>query len=103
MRRLTDAACERLDVETPRIGLVDDPAYWGFCDPPGFIAYTWRMILCPKSACEYLAAHEACHLVHLNHTKSYWRLLERICPDTPRADRWLDANYNRVFGYGCSP
>ena len=34
---------------------------------------------------EYLAAHEVAHLVEMNHSARFWRVVQRICPDHERA------------------
>jgi predicted metal-dependent hydrolase len=49
---------------------------------------------------DYLAAHEVAHLVEMNHSHRYWRLLGRMCPATPRAKAWLDGHGTELHRYG---
>ena len=49
---------------------------------------------------DYLAAHEAAHLIEMNHSRRFWRLVERISPDVARAKTWLDAHGSDLHRYG---
>ena len=31
-------------------------------------------------AIEYVVLHEMCHLIHMNHSKSFWNLVEKNMP-----------------------
>jgi len=49
---------------------------------------------------DYLAAHEVAHLVEMNHSPRFWRVLRRICPDMERAKSWLDVHGIDLHRYG---
>jgi predicted metal-dependent hydrolase len=51
---------------------------------------------------DYLAAHEVAHLVELNHSPKFWRLLMRINPDCERAKAWLDVHGTDLHRYGAA-
>lgn len=44
----------------------------------------------PRWVLEAVVAHEFTHAVHLRHSDSFWALLRRVCPDTDRANAFLD-------------
>ncbi len=56
----------------------------------------------PRAAlrADYLAAHEVAHLVELNHSPRFWRLLKRLNPDCERAKAWLDTHGTDLHRYG---
>lgn len=62
---------------------------WGSCSPTGRISLNWRLIQVPPSVCDYVLLHELTHLAHLNHSKRFWRELERVCPWHREARAWL--------------
>jgi hypothetical protein len=57
-------------------------------------------VLAPRFVLDYLAAHEVAHLLEMNHSPRFWRLLGRICPDMERAKAWLDARGTDLHRYG---
>jgi predicted metal-dependent hydrolase len=51
---------------------------------------------------DYLAAHEVAHLVEMNHSARFWRLVEKLCPHVARARSWLDLHGTDLHRYGLS-
>ena len=54
---------------------------WGSCTPGGKIIMNTELIKASKGSIEYVIIHELCHLVHRNHGKAFFNLLNRILPD----------------------
>ena len=54
----------------------------------------------PPFVLDYLAAHEVAHLIEMNYSRRFWRLVERICPHMGRAKAWLDAHGADLHRYG---
>ncbi len=44
----------------------------------------------PRWVLEAVLAHELAHAFHLRHSRLFWSLLRRVCPDTDRANAFLD-------------
>ena len=93
---------QALDVKIRRISIRDQSSRWGSCNSAGVLSFSWRLILCPPFVLDYLAAHEVAHLVEMNHSARFWKLLRRICPATDDATRWLDAHGNALHRYGAA-
>jgi predicted metal-dependent hydrolase len=96
VRRYADA----LGVKFKRISVRDQSSRWGSCTSDGVLSFSWRLILAPPFVLDYLAAHEVAHLVEMNHSVRFWRLVARICPETDRAKAWLQAHGNELHRYG---
>lgn len=58
---------------------------WGSCSSDGNIMLNWRLIHFQPDIIDYVIAHEIAHLRELNHSKSFWRELDRILPGFERA------------------
>ena len=102
--RELEAASQRaaaaLGVTVKRISVRDQSSRWGSCSTTGVLSYSWRLILAPPFVLDYLAMHEVAHLVEMNHSPRFWRLVMAICPDVHRAKAWLDAHGNDLHRYG---
>lgn len=84
----------------PPITLKDTTTRWGSCSASGALNFSWRLILAPTEVLKYLAAHEVCHLVHMNHSARFWKLCRSICPETDGAEAWLKAHGLDLYRYG---
>lgn len=91
---------EQLDVKVKRVSVRDQASRWGSCSTTGVLSYSWRLILAPPFVLDYLAAHEVAHLVEMNHSRAFWRIVGRICPNTARAKTWLDNHGADLHRYG---
>jgi hypothetical protein len=102
-RDLTKAAqhyADVLNVKVKRISIRDQSSRWGSCTSAGAVSFSWRLILAPAHVLDYLAAHEVAHLVEMNHSLRFWRVVGRICPSMKRAKTWLDTYGNDLHRYG---
>jgi predicted metal-dependent hydrolase len=91
---------QELGVDITRISVRDQSSRWGSCSSTGVLSFSWRLILAPTFVLNYLAAHEVTHLVELNHSPRFWRLLKRLNSDTDRAKVWLDTHGTDLHRYG---
>jgi predicted metal-dependent hydrolase len=70
----------RLGLPPPRVALSAARGQWGVCVEGGAIRLNWRLVhLAPRLA-DYVAAHEAAHLVEMNHSKRFWDLVASLYP-----------------------
>lgn len=54
---------------------------WGSCSARKIINLNWRLLFLPPEQVRYLMVHELCHTVHMNHSRRFWALVERLEPD----------------------
>ena len=80
-----------------KIRLRKTKSQWGHCSSKGVVQYNWLIMLAPAHCVDYLIAHEICHLQHMNHSKTYWALVESVCPHYRESRRWIKANEHRLF------
>ena len=69
----------------PRVALSNARTQWGVCTEDGTIRLSWRLVHIEPALADYVVAHESAHLVELNHSRRFYRLLASLYPD------WLAA------------
>jgi predicted metal-dependent hydrolase len=103
-KRDLEAASRRfatdLGLNVRRVSVRDQSSRWGSCSSTGVLSFSWRLILAPRYVLEYLAAHEVAHLLEMNHSARFWRLVNRLIADHERAKAWLDAHGADLHRYG---
>lgn len=72
---------KRLDLPPPPLALSSARTRWGSCSAISGIRLNWRLIHLPAELIDYVIAHEAAHLVEMNHGPRFWALVERLFPD----------------------
>jgi predicted metal-dependent hydrolase len=86
--RLAEAVAA-LGVSYRSVRIANQRTRWGSCSTTGAMSFNWRLLLAPPEVLDYVVWHEACHLVHMDHSRAFWSLLERWLPDYCLSRRWL--------------
>ncbi len=86
----TDHHLRTLGQRPVQVSIADTRSRWGSCSPHNrTIRYSWRVVMAPPPVIDYLAAHEVAHLVHADHSPSYWSVVERLVGDHKPWRKWL--------------
>jgi predicted metal-dependent hydrolase len=101
----TAAHVAALHVAMPEVKVMDARSRWGSCRPPrghsiGCVRYSWRLVLAPWHVMDYVAAHEAAHLVRADHSPQFWAEVRRLVDDDKPARAWLRAHGQRLHAVG---
>lgn len=87
---------ERLKIYQKRLGLTpkefrieDSKTKWGSCNSDKKLTFNYRLAMAPMEAIDYVVIHELCHLKHMNHDRSFWRLVGSIIPDHKEQRNYL--------------
>ena len=71
------------------VRISDSQTTWGTCDGRRKLTFNWKLAMAPQEVIDYVVVHEMCHMVHLNHDRSFWRLVGKIVPDYKSKENWL--------------
>lgn len=80
----------KYDLNEPKMELLYMPTRWGSCTAGGKIILNPELVKAPKGCIEYVIIHELCHLVHHNHTRTFYNLQEKIMPDWKKWKEYLE-------------
>lgn len=65
---------------------------WGSCGANANLNFTWRLIMAPAAAVDYVIVHELVHLEIRNHSRQFWEKVRQYCPDYVQQRLWLKEN-----------
>lgn len=72
------------NIEKPPLQMKRMKKRWGSFTPSGIIVINPELIKAATACIEYVVVHEICHLIEPNHSKKFYRLLEKLAPDWER-------------------
>lgn len=93
---LVEKISQKLDYPLSKLSLRLSKTRWGSCNSKGNISLNWALMLFPVSVIEYVIVHELCHLKHMNHSKSFWQLVAKHCPNYKDEVRRLKADAHKT-------
>lgn len=83
----------KLNILKPLFKLSQAKTRWGSCNNRGVIRLNWRLVQLPMQLVDYVIVHELCHLIEMNHSQAFWKLVADIYPEYQTARRKLK-NYS---------
>lgn len=72
---------QKKGAEKPTLKIRTMKTRWGSLSKSGGMTLNLDLVKAPRACIEYVIVHELCHLLHLNHGKEFYNLLERLLPD----------------------
>jgi len=78
--------------QVKRVTVRNQRSRWGSCSRHGTISLNWRLIQAPQFVCDYIMLHELAHLREMNHSRRFWSVVGRLCPNVAEAEKWLKEN-----------
>lgn len=62
---------------------------FGSCSGKNSICYSWHLMQYPPEAIDYVVVHELAHTVHKNHSKDFYKMIEKYLPDYKKREKLL--------------
>ncbi|MCB0707680.1 MAG: M48 family metallopeptidase [Saprospiraceae bacterium] len=62
---------------------------WGSCSTNGRINLSTRLLFAPEEVIDYVIIHELAHLIEMNHSPAFWKLVADAMPEYPQYISWL--------------
>jgi predicted metal-dependent hydrolase len=80
---------EKMGLKYGRITITGAKTRFGSCSSEGNISYSFRLMRHPDAAIDYVVVHELAHLLEMNHSDRFWRIVASVFPDYKERRRLL--------------
>jgi predicted metal-dependent hydrolase len=95
----TRQLASRFELLPSKVSIRDQRTRWGSCSSSGVISLNWRLIMVPNRVVDYIIIHELMHMLEMNHSHRFWKLVEAACPEYREHESWLESNHSEL-GWG---
>ena len=78
-----------IGVTPTRITITGAKTRYGSCSGKNSISFSFYLMRYPEEAIDYVVVHELCHILHHNHSKEFYKEIEKILPDYKKREKLL--------------
>jgi len=89
----------QLGTSIQKIQIRNTKRRWGSCSSRGTLSFSSRLVFTPAFVARYICAHEVCHLVEMNHSPDFWKLVARLDPSYKEAEAWIKIHGHKPSRY----
>ncbi len=79
----------RMGIQPTGIRITGAQKRFGSCSSRNSLCFSWRLMLYPPEAIDYVVVHELAHIRHHDHSAAFWTLVEKTLPDYRRRQALL--------------
>lgn len=102
-RQAREVFAQRVEFQARRVGarftklrVSSARTRWGSCSQQGTLSFTWRLVMAPLEAIDYVVVHELAHLQNHGHTRAFWNQVSAWLPGWQQQAAWLKENGYRL-------
>lgn len=77
----TEYYASLMNIEYGRITITSAKRRFGSCSSEGNISYSYRLMLYPEEAIDYVVVHELAHRREMNHSSAFYKIVASVLPD----------------------
>ena len=70
-----------MGVSYKKVSINSAKTRFGSCSSKKTLNFSYRLALYPYEVIEYVCVHELAHLTEMNHSKKFWKIVEKYLPD----------------------
>jgi predicted metal-dependent hydrolase len=80
-----------------RVIIKNNKTRWGSCSQKNNINLSLHLMRLPDHLIDYILLHELAHTLHKNHSRRFWKKMEKICPNARSLDKELRAYRIEIY------
>jgi len=81
-----------MQLDYSSITINNNKTRWGSCDSERNIKLNFRLIMLPHKVVDYVLIHELTHILEMNHSKSFYKIITKIMPSYKLHQKILKEN-----------
>lgn len=70
-----------MQVDARSLTIMNNKNRWGCCDANANIKLNFRVVMLPHEFVDYIIVHELCHVLQMNHSDEFYKLVECVMPN----------------------
>ena len=86
-----------MQIDYASISICNSKSKWGSCDSNRNIKLNFRLIMLPHKTLDYVLVHELSHVLEMNHSKEFYKIVSTIMPSYKLHQKILKEN-NYLLG-----
>lgn len=102
MSELVHAKAAQIGKKVFDVQIRDTKSRWGSCSTDKRIMLSWRLVLAPYEAMDYVIAHEVAHLRHMDHSRKFWALCAELSDDYEEGKYWMRNHAQELMAFGAN-
>ncbi len=92
LKERAESIAKGMNVVPESVKITSAKTRWGSCSGTNHLNFSWRLIMCPPEVVDYVVVHELCHILHKNHSRSFWECVGSVDHCYREHERWLKEN-----------
>lgn len=81
IERQVEFYAKLMGVTYGRVSMRNQKTRWGSCSSQGNLNFNNRLLFVPQDLVDYVVVHELAHRIEMNHSKAFWKVVEKYLPD----------------------
>jgi len=78
------AISQHMKVEPMAVKINGAKTRWGSCSSKGNLNFSWYLVMADEDTVNYVVVHELAHLLEMNHSPRFWKIVEQALPNYKR-------------------
>lgn len=92
LQERVETLAKSMNVRPEGVKITSAKTRWGSCSSTNHLNFSWRLIMCPPEVVDYVVVHELCHILHKNHSRSFWESVGKVDSCYREHEKWLKEN-----------
>lgn len=76
-----ETICQHMKLKPQSVKINGAKSRWGSCSSKGRLNFSWYLVMADEATVNYVVVHELAHLLEMNHSPKFWKIVEQILPN----------------------